>query len=91
MFSGSLGYFLYLSSYGKFEAEVTEGDIFFAVVSVSHVEMPSKFTPLSADVGRLLDEFDDVLIDELPPSRPMSNIQHQIHLFPDVAIPNRLH
>lgn len=54
--------------------------------------MPLVSTPSPPNVGQLLDEFGDVLVEELPPDLPlMCNIQHQIDLFPDAAILNRPH
>ena len=75
-------------SLARFEEEVRESDIVFALVGkevTGEVVIPEVAASL---VGEFQDVFPEELPDGLPPLR---DIQHQIDLEPDAALPNRPH
>ena len=47
-------------------------------------------TPLSIGVSNVLQDFDDVFPEEVPPGLPpLRGIEHQIDLIPRATLPNR--
>ncbi|XP_039126929.1 uncharacterized protein LOC120263078 [Dioscorea cayenensis subsp. rotundata] len=75
-----------LLTLAKFELEILQSDVVFALIgkgvaveeAIPHIAKPI--------VDEFKDVFPDELADELP---PLQDIQHQIDLEPDAALPNR--
>lgn len=65
-----------------------EGRVLVLVNSLASSSTP----PIPADFKTLLDEFNDVFPNDLPPDLPpLRDIQHRIDLVPDAMLPNRAH
>ena len=62
------------------------------VKSVLNVENEQKLVEYPAEVKEILEEFQEVILEELPKGLPpMRDIQHQIDLVPSASLPNLPH
>ncbi|KAK8916151.1 hypothetical protein KSP39_PZI023352 [Platanthera zijinensis] len=77
---------LHILRRGEFLRDSIEADIMYVVAATQVSEAPSVNHPLA--VRPLLDEFADIMPDELPPQR---DIQHAIDLIPGASLPNLPH
>ncbi|KAM2080576.1 hypothetical protein ACFX1T_034336 [Malus domestica] len=81
-----------ISDKQKIEGAIKEADFFFPIVMKGLLTENKEEEQISSEVQQLLEEFHELISDELPNELPpMRNIQHQIDLVPGASLPNLPH
>ena len=72
------------------EMEKKEDPQFFVVRKPRIVLTSTRVDDLSDEIQELLEEFTDIIMDELPHSLPpMRSVSHHIYLIPGASFPNK--
>ena len=73
----------------ELEGDVREAQAFYPVVVKGLLTTESKENEPSKEVKEILNDFKELVADDLPPELPpMRDIQHQIDLIPGASLPN---